>query len=109
MGYKWGTTTYVERRKYSCQEMEIVIDRYLDDGIGLLEIEKECQGEEDFEKNERTIDMLMSKWGLQPLTKERMVKFVRRINDKQANYFDVSSGDTNKYIELWLRRIKHTK
>lgn len=103
-GHKWGTTTRVERRKYEYRGMEVVIDRYLDDGRGILEIEKECQNENDFEKYERGIDNLMNKWGLEPMTKEGMVEFVRSINDNENNYFDLSSGDTDRYVRMWLEK-----
>lgn len=108
-GHKWGTTTHVERRKYDYEGMEVVVDRYLDDGIGLLEIERECRDEKDFVKGEKVIDKIMAEWKLSPLTKEGMVAFVRQLNDKKGNYFDISAGDTSKYISKWLREIKKRK
>lgn len=105
-GYKWGTTTQVERRKYDYRGMEIVLDRYLDDGSGLVEIEAQCRKESDFEKAEGKIDRLMEEWGLKPLTREGMVEFVNRLNEKKENYFDISAGQTGKYVRRWLKMIR---
>lgn len=105
MGNKWGTVTHVERRKYKYEEMEVVIDKYLDDGKGILEIEKMCGSEEEFEKGEKVIDGIFAKWGLTPMTKEGMVEFVKYTNEKKDNYFDLDSGEVNAYIEEWRKSL----
>ncbi len=106
MGNKWGTVTHVERRKYEYEGMEVVIDKYLDDGKGILEIEKDCRSEREFEAGEKVLDEIFAKWNLTPLTKEGMVEFVKYTNEKKTNYFDLESSGVDEYIAAWRKRIK---
>ena len=106
MGNKWGTVTHVERRKYRYEGMEVVVDKYLDDGKGILEIEKDCKSEKEFEEGEKVLDEIFAKWNLAPLTKEGMVEFVVYTNNKKDNYFDLELHGVDEVISTWKRRIK---
>jgi adenylate cyclase class IV len=105
-GNKWGTTTHVQRRKYSYQGFEIVADKYLDDGRGIIEIEKICHSEEDFKIGELQIDQIFAEWKMTPLSSDEMVHFVRYTNAKQENYFDLEGKGVDFYIQEWKKKIQ---
>lgn len=106
LGYKWGTVTHVERRNYVIQSMEIVLDKYLDDGKAILEIEKRCESKREFKLAEKAIDKVFEGLQIKPLTKADMTEFVRYTNDKKENYFNLAKNPVEKYILLWKRKIK---
>ena len=85
--------------------MGVTLDKYLDDGKGILEIEALTRSKKDFTKAEAKIDKIFWEWGITPLNKEGFVEFVKYINNKKYNFFDLSKGGVEKYIRLWKNKF----
>ena len=106
LGYKWGTTTYLERGNYKYRGMNVTLDRYLDDGKAVLEIETVLGSKNQFKEAEKKIDAIFAEWGLKPFDKADFVEFIRYTNNKKKNYFDFTRGRVEKYIRLWEKNFK---
>lgn len=102
LGYKYFMATYIERFKYSVDEMIITLDQYFTSTKKtLMEVEIEVPAKEEVPIAEKKIDEFIVINNLKAIDGEEFLEFVNEMNRNKSTQIDLDDKSVDEVINEW--------